>query len=219
MPISIRDRAMPRPSLTPIAGLEVRRETRADVMASLQTRSEAEMIRRFAEGHRAYVAMRFGEPAAWGWVATETAHIGELSSTFEVPAGERYLWNFVTRASHRGQGIYPRLLDAITQAEQTEAERFWVAYAPENHASGIGIRKAGFVDVAALSFDSHGRPAVTDMVDGGAQLAAQFLGIPAVEELLAKCWRCVKHAGPAQSSCATGACTCDYQRAEIVCAH
>jgi ribosomal protein S18 acetylase RimI-like enzyme len=219
MPISIRDRSMPLPSLASLAGLEVQRETRADVMASLQNRTEAEMVRRFAEGHRAYVASRDGEPAAWGWIATRTARIGELESTFEIPAGERYLWNFVTRPGHRGLGIYPRLLDAITRAEQSAAERFWVAYAPENHASGIGIRKAGFTDVAALSFDSHGHPAVTDLVDGGARLAAQFLGIPVVEESLAQCWRCVKHAGPMNSSCATGPCTCDYQRVEVGCAH
>ena len=219
MPIAFRDRHMPRPSLAPLAGLEVHRETRAHVMASLQNRSEAEMVRRFAEGHRAYVASRTGEAAAWGWMATQTARIGELESSFAIPTGERYLWNFVTQSAHRGQGIYPRLLDAITQNEQAEAERFWVAYAPENHASGAGIRKAGFTDVAALSFDSQGRPAVTDIVTGGAKLAAQFLGIRAVEELLAQCWRCVKHAGPMNSSCAAGPCTCDYQRAEVGCAH
>jgi GNAT superfamily N-acetyltransferase len=219
MPISIRDRNTPRPSLAPLAGLEVRRETRAHVMASLQSRSEVEMIRRFAEGHRAYVALRSDEPAAWGWVATQTARIGELESSFTIPSGERYLWNFVTRQDHRGQGIYPRLLDAIANAEESEAKRFWVAYAPENHASGAGIRKAGFADVAALSFDSHGRPGVTDIVDGGATLAAQFLGIPAVEERLAQCWRCVKHAGPMNQACAVGPCTCDYQRVEVGCVH
>jgi ribosomal protein S18 acetylase RimI-like enzyme len=209
---------MPRPALAPLAGLEVRRETRAAAMASLQKKSESEMVRRFAEGHRAYVAFDAGEPTAWGWLATRTAHIGELESSFTIPAGQRYLWNFVTHPAHRGRGIYPRLLDAITEAERSDAERFWVAYAPENHASGAGIRKAGFMDFAALSFDSHGRSAVTDIVDGGATLAAQFLGIPAVEEPLAQCWRCVKHAGPMKSACAVGPCTCDYQRVDVGCA-
>jgi ribosomal protein S18 acetylase RimI-like enzyme len=205
--------------LTVLAELDVRRETRADVMASLQSRAESEIARRFSEGHRAYVASVGGEPAAWGWVATQAANIGELAATFTVPDGERYLWNFVTRPAHRGRGIYPRLLAAITRAEQSEAERFWIAYAPENHASGAGIRKAGFSDVAALSFDHHGRPAVADIVEGGARLAAEFFGIPAVEESLAQCWRCVKHAGPMSASCAAGPCTCDYQRVEVGCAH
>jgi GNAT superfamily N-acetyltransferase len=209
---------MPRPALTPIAGLEVRREMRAHVMASLQNRSEREMTRRFADGHRAYLALRSDEPAAWGWIATQTAHIGELESTFDIPDGERYLWNFVTHPAHRGLGIYPRLLDAITQSEQADAERFWVAYAPENHASGVGIRKAGFADVAGLSFDAHGRPAVTDIIDGGGRLAAQFLGIPAVDEILAHCWRCAKQAAPTASPCHAGPCECDYQRVDVGCA-
>ena len=188
-------------------------------MASLQNRSADEMIRRFESGHRAYVAWRGDEPAAWGWVATSSAQIGELDSTFTVPAAQRYLWNFVTRPAHRGQGIYPRLLEEIVMAEGSEAERFWVAYAPENHASGAGIRKAGFVDLAALSFDAHGRPAVRDIVEGGGRLAAQFLRIPAVHDVLAQCWRCAKNAAPRISSCHVGPCGCDYQRAEVGCAH
>ena len=218
MPIAIRDRHAPRPVLAPLPGLEVRIETRAHVMARLQNRSEAEMLRRLADGHRAYVASRAGEAAAWGWVATRGAHIGELQSTFTVPVAQRYLWNFVTLAAHRGLGIYPRLLDAIVQAEQSEAARFWVAYAPENRASGAGIRKAGFTDIAALSFDELGRPAVADIIGGGATLAARFLGIPAAEDALAQCWRCAKHAAPMSPSCFAGPCSCDYQRAEVACA-
>ena len=85
------------------------------------------MRRRFDAGHRAYVALWDGEPAAWGWVATTAAEIGELESSFAIPRGERYLWNFVTFPSHRGLGIYPRLLDAIVRLESAEAGRFWIA--------------------------------------------------------------------------------------------
>jgi len=217
--MAIRDRSSRRPALAPLAGMEVRAEWSAHLMASLQNKRVDEMVRRFESRHRAYVAWRGGEPAAWGWVATSSARIGELDSAFTVPAAQRYLWNFVTLPAHRGLGIYPRLLDAIVSAEESEAERFWVAYAPENHASGAGIRKAGFTDVAALSFDAHGRPAVGDIVDGGARLAAQFLGLPAVRDVLAQCWRCAKKAAPRISSCHAGPCACDYQRAEAGCAH
>lgn len=219
MPIAIRDQRAPQPALAPLDGLEVRIETRADVMALLQSRSEAEMSRRLAEGHRAYVASRSGQPAAWGWVATRTAHIGELASTFTIPKDHRYLWNFVTHTAHRGLGIYPRLLDAIVRAEQSDVERFWVVYAPENHASGAGIRKAGFTDIALLSFNRYGQPAVADIVNGGATLAAQFLNLPAVNGVLAQCWRCAKRAAPRSSSCHAGPCACDYQRVEAGCAH
>lgn len=218
MPFATRHRDDPASDMTPLPGLVVRREVDAAVMASLQGRTETQMAGRFAAGHRAYVARLHDRPAAWGWVATRTAEIGELGSAFAIPAGERYLWNFVTLASHRGMGIYPRLLGAIVRAESLEAERFWIAYAPENHASGSGIRKAGFVSVAELSFDAAGQPALSAMVEGGGQVAGRLLGLPQVNEPLSKCWRCARAVVPKDMSCRAGECTCDYQRPEIVCA-
>ena len=218
MPFAVRHRsAPPATSLAPLAGLALRREEDPVAMAALQARTESEMERRFAAGHRAYVAWRDGAPAAWGWVATRAAEIGELASAFDIPRGERYLWNFVTLAAHRGLGIYPRLLDAIVRAESAEAERFWIAYAPENHASGAGIRKAGFTAVAELSFDRAGRAAVSATVPGGDRAAARVLGLPVASAALAPCWRCVR-AGRGAMACAEGACRCDYQRPDAGCA-
>jgi GNAT superfamily N-acetyltransferase len=210
MPFAARHRSDPAPQLEPLPGLVVRHEEDPHTMAALQGRDPAEMARRLADGHRAYVAARDGAPAAWGWVATRTADIGELGSAFAVPAGERYLWNFVTLATHRGQGIYPRLLEAIVRAESREAERFWIAYAPENHASGAGIRKAGFVALAELSFDAGGRAALRGLTPDGARVASRLLGLPEARDALAPCWRCVR-AGRGAMSCAPGRCRCDYQ--------
>ena len=218
MPFSSRHRDDPCPPLSPLAGLAVARETDAATMAALQGRPVAEMERRFATGHRAYVAALDGAPAAWGWVATRSAEIGELQSTFAVPAGERYLWNFVTAAAYRGRGIYPRLLDAIVRLESRDAAQFWIAHAPENHASGAGIARAGFVAVAELSFDATGRPALHDVLPGGALVASRLLGLRPVREALAPCWRCVRAGRGAGMTCAPGACRCDYQRPERGCA-
>ena len=217
MPFAARHRRDPVPPMDALPGLVVRPEASAAVLAAVQGRSEAEIQRRFDAAHRAYVAWRDGEPAAWGWVATRTAEIGELGSSFEIPAGERYLWNFVTLPAHRGQGIYPRLLDAIVRAESREAERFWIAYAPENHASGAGIRKAGFVALAELSFDAAGRPALKGLIPGGARVASRVLGLPEATNALAACWRCVR-AGRGATSCAAGRCRCDYQVPKSGCA-
>lgn len=210
MPISLRTAADTPPVLEPLASLRVLRVEDPERMAALQSRSADEMRRRFEDGHRAYVAELGGVPAAWGWVATRSAVIGELAAAFEIPAGERYLWNFVTRPEYRGLGIYPRLLDAIVRAESPGADRFWVAYAPENRASGVGIRKAGFVAAAELSFDAAGRPAVRALRPGGGVEAARLLGLPNAPQVLAQCWRCVR-AGRTAMSCAPDACRCDYQ--------
>jgi hypothetical protein len=216
MPFAARHRDDPTPQLEPLPGLAVRREDDPAVMAALQGRAVAEMSRRLADGHRAYVAWRDGEPAAWGWAATRTATIGELGSTFVVPPGERYLWNFVTLAAHRGLGVYPRLIEAIVRAESREARRFWIAHAPENHASGAGIRKAGFVALAELSFDAAGGAALRSLTPGGGRIASRLLGLPEAPDVLAPCWRCVR-AGRGAMSCA-GQCRCDYQRPESGCA-
>lgn len=217
MSFAVRHRNDPTPAIPPLDGLEIRVVHDPIEMAAVQGRSIDEIIRRFADGHRAYVAYLRHEPAAWGWVASRVARIGELDSTFSLPRGERYLWNFVTKAAFRGLGIYPRLIDAIVHAESREGERFWIAYAPENHASAAGIRRAGFVTIAELSFDDDGAPAVRGVFDGAGRIASRVLGIPEATEALAPCWRCVK-AGRGAMACAAGSCACDYQEPRSGCA-
>ena len=180
------------------------------MMATLQRRDRCDIQRRFDAGHRAYVAYLHDAPAAFGWVATLSAEIGELASAFAIPRGERYLWNFVTLEPYRGLGIYPRLVDAIVRAESREAERFWIAAAPENRASGSGIRKAGFTALAELSFDDGGRPALRSVVPGAARVVSRLLGLPEAQAALTPCWRCVR-AGRGVMYCADGECRCDYQ--------
>lgn len=213
MPFATRCSTDPVPPMDSLPGLAIRREYDAMMMATLQARTPEEITRRFDGGHRAYVAWRNGEPAAWGWVATRSADIGETGTSFHIPMAERYLWNFATVPAHRGHGIYPRLLDAIVRAEsrgESPAERFWVAYAPENHASGAGIQKAGFVALAELSFDAHGHAALKNLLPGGAKIVGRLLGLPEAKDDLAQCWRCVR-AGRGSMSCAPGRCRCDYQ--------
>jgi GNAT superfamily N-acetyltransferase len=202
--------------LEPIPGLAISRESDANVMAALQAKPAVDMQRRFDRGHRAYVARLTGVPAAWGWVATESATVGELKFDFAIPRGARYLWNFVTLPSFRGRGIYPRLVDAIVAQESAEAAEFWIAYAPENRASGSGISKAGFIDVAELSFDMDGRAAVRSLLSGGGEAASRLLGLSQATQVT-PCWKCVR-AGRGEMSCAEGACCCDYQRPEVECA-
>lgn len=221
MAFAVRHRGSPTTLFASLDKLDVRRVTDAGIMAVLQGKTIADMTRRFDAGHRAYVGLRNNAIVAWGWVATRTADIGELGATIVIPERERYLWNFVTRAEYRGQGIYPRLLRAIVNAESQEADTFWIAYAPENHASAAGVRRAGFEEVAELSFDAGGRAALRSATGSGRTmantLATRMLGLPLVEQPLTPCWRCVR-AGRAAMSCAAGTCQCDYQRPEMDCA-
>ena len=216
MPLAMRHRDEDAPVRERLPGLEFVRVDDAVRMADLQGREEAEIARRFAQGHRAYAALLDSVPAAWGWVATREAVIGELGADFRISTGDRYLWNFVTLPAFRGRGIYPLLLEFIVAAESVEAERFWIAWAPENHASAAGIRKGGFTPVAELSFDAAGRAAVSDLVSGGGALAARMLNLPQASGTLTPCWRCVR-AGRGVHYCPSGSCRCDYQRAAEPC--
>jgi GNAT superfamily N-acetyltransferase len=216
MSFATRHRDDPMPVLPELRALTTTRESDAELMALLQGKATDEIARRYDAGHRAYVARLNGAPAGWGWVATRIASIGELGATFTMPERDRYLWNFVTLPSHRGLGIYPRLLQAIVRAESDEAERFWIAYAPENHASGSGIAKAGFLALADMSFDGEGRPALRALLPGGATLASRMLGLRETTDALTPCWRCVR-AGRIGMSCAEGTCQCDYQRPQSGC--
>lgn len=215
MSLAIRHRDDLAPLVEARVTIDVREEHDAAVMAALQGRTLMEMRARLEAGHRAWVAARDGVVAAFGWVAARSASIGELGFAFDIAAGERYLWNFVTLPAHRGLGIYPCLLDGIVRRDP--AERFWIAYAPENRASAAGILKAGFAVVADLSFDAAGRPAVRGRVPGGGNAAAEFLGIPHTRETLAPCWRCVRAGRSHDASCRSGTCRCDYQRAHVAC--
>lgn len=218
MPIAYRHREDSVPALTVLPGLMIAREHDAALMAALQGRREAEIQARFDAGHRAYIATVNGVAAAWGWVATSSATIGELEAQFTVAPNERYLWNFVTLAAFRGQGIYRRLVAGIVEIESAEAEGFWIAYAPENHASGAGIRKAGFELVAELSFDQAGAPVVKSLIPDGGRMAAVLLGLPESDDMVALCWKCVRAKRAAPMSCAAGSCACDYQRPDTACA-
>jgi hypothetical protein len=80
MPFAARHRSDPTPRLEPMPNLSVYRVEEVALMAALQRRPEDEISRRFDAGHRACVAMCDGHSAAWGWVATRSAEIGEVGA-------------------------------------------------------------------------------------------------------------------------------------------
>lgn len=208
----------PRPALQPLSGFRAFECTDVALLAQITRRTATVIEARFAEGHRAFVAELAGAPAAYGWIAERTASMGELGVTLRLGHNERYLWNFVTLPEYRGRGVYPRLLDAMLhQTFREGAHRVWIAFAPENHASAAGIRKAGFTHVADLSFDHAGGVAFGERFVGAGPAVAALLGVPLSHDALSPCWRCAR-AAEAHPTCEAGTCQCDYQRPENKCA-
>jgi len=184
-----------RPTYPRLAGLNVRPADDDALLAELARLPLAEVLARRTDGHQPYLALLDGAPAAYGWAARVQAHVGELGRTLTLDRASRYLWDFATLPAWRGRGIYPRILQAILDAE-TDGEWFWIIHAPENTPSAHGIIRAGFRPAGELSFLPGGEVALAP-IDGSPRAAAgaALLGVPllaedAAEELSA-CWRCV----------------------------
>jgi GNAT superfamily N-acetyltransferase len=183
------------PALNLLEGFYAAPTDDVELLACLANLDLAEVNKRLAAGHRPYVAWVGGEAVAYGWVATHTAHVGELDVTIVLPQGNCYLWDFATLPNWRGRGIYPRLLQAILACESMVSERFWIIAASENRASSAGIAKAGFISIAHLSFLRQGEPGLVAMVEDERMAAAATLLQVAVidaaaEVALSPCWHC-----------------------------
>jgi GNAT superfamily N-acetyltransferase len=133
----------PLPELDPLPGFSLTYAEDTALFDHLSDLTERDIRGRVSNGHRPYLALVDGEPVAYGWSAWERAEIGELGISFELPTGERYLWDFVTLPEWRGRGIYPHMLQGIIRAEMDGARRFWIGHDLDNVASARGIEKAG----------------------------------------------------------------------------
>jgi hypothetical protein len=131
-------------------------------------------------GNIPYIARFFGRPVAYGWVATDLAHIGEVGLSFRLTPSERYLWDFHTLPFCRASGIYQRLLQAIVLHE--DATQFWLNHTPENLPPGVGIGRTGFTEVGILALRANGTPGLhpTGPVERFSA-ASDLLGVPLVE--------------------------------------
>ncbi|HEY0604922.1 MAG TPA: GNAT family N-acetyltransferase [Herpetosiphonaceae bacterium] len=140
----------PFPQLSPRVDLRVTSTDDAALVADLARLNPEEIVSRMEQGNQAYVGYVRDQPIAYGWSAAKIGAIYELDLVFEIPPGNRYLWDFATLPEWRGCGVYPRLLQAIIEQEQPAAQRFWIGHTADNHASRQGILKAGFQTIEAL---------------------------------------------------------------------
>jgi GNAT superfamily N-acetyltransferase len=199
------------PALPALRGFSAQRTDDAGRIAGLNRIAAQEADARLRDGHHAYIAALDGQPVGYGWAATRRASIGELGLAFELPRGERYLWDFATLPSYRGLGLYPRLLQAMLRAEASA--RAWILHAPENLPSGAGIARAGFRPVGRLGFRVDGSVALGEVRDETrAWWGAAIFGVEITAAELSACWCCAR--GEAACGCwargrgRAGACGC-----------
>jgi GNAT superfamily N-acetyltransferase len=142
-------RGDPLPNLPDWPDLKLERSSDPHLLAELTDADPHAIEERLVRDHQPWLATIAGEPVAYGWVTASDLSIGELGLDVALQPGCRYLWDFFTAPSWRGNGIYPRLLQAII-AHDEKAERFWVGHDLGNVASAHGIAKAGFCEVGAV---------------------------------------------------------------------
>jgi hypothetical protein len=179
------------PTLAPLPGFHVEASRDEPLIAQVTGLDPAQVRERLIGGHQPYLAYIAAAPVGYGWLAQQTAEIGELGLRFTLPPAQRYLWDFATLPAWQGYGIYPRLLQAILTQQTLPVERVWIIYAPENTPSGAGMNKAGLLVAGQLSFDRDGRVGLAPLgTTERAPAGAALLGIPIIESVLAPCWSC-----------------------------
>lgn len=164
------------PHLPPRVDIRVTPTDDAALLANLAQLHPEEVVSRMEQANQAYVAYVRDQPIAYGWSAAQIGAIYELDLVFEIPPGNRYLWDFATLPEWRGCGVYPRLLQAIVEQEQPAVQRFWIGHTADNHASRQGILKAGFQTIEALVRTSAGQLKMLP-IDGSSRAAVSPMGL------------------------------------------
>jgi GNAT superfamily N-acetyltransferase len=148
------------PEFPPLTDLEMIPAIDVGLVATLGNKDPRKLEDRIRKNHQPWLAIIAGEPVGYGWVTAGDLTIGELDLDLSLRAGSRYLWDFFTVPKWRGNGIYPRLLQAII-AYEVAAERFWIGHDLSNIASAHGIAKAGFCEVGTVYRSSEGSLVMT----------------------------------------------------------
>lgn len=202
MPLYVWDVRTPPTIVNTPLHIQVRSEVDVSRIAAVTRNKPDEIAKRLKQDHRSYIAWQDDTPLGYGWVATRQAVLGELDLSFSILSGNQYFWDFATLPQWRGRGVYPALLQSILKFESTNAESFWIAHAPENHASERGIRAAGFAPVGKLTFLKHNTQSAlaahAHHIDWAERAATLFnvdvlIGETA-QENIAPCWQCVINA-------------------------
>src|SRR5262245_49236164 len=149
-----------------------------DLLARLAKLDIGEVGARVRGGSKPYIARLDGMPVAYGWSAKAHASIGEVGLSFDVPHGQRYLWDFATLPEWRGLRVYPALMQTMLLAESGHASRFWIGHVVTNAASRGGIRRAGFGVVGVLGWSGNQVGLAPVAGERRARAAAAVAGVP-----------------------------------------
>ncbi len=175
-------RGDPLPAVVPPGNFSVHELQQTELLAELARLPVREVLQRIQRNNRPYIGIVNAEPVAYGWSAAGPAEIDTVLR-FDVPEGERYLWDFVTLPKWRRMGIYPALLQEIVRRESHAVSRFWVGHDAGNTSSQRGILKAGFHPAGEMRMLPDSRLVFVASDDYGRSAAgAAVLGLPLLHQ-------------------------------------
>lgn len=114
-------------------------------------------IRMQNKDQKCYVAMINDEPVGFGWVTEKDCPVNEVHMTLPIAKNQFYIYDCFVYPSHRGRGIYRRLLngivsDCLSQRAGASSITGCICVVPENTASIRGVQAAGFRKIAQIRY-------------------------------------------------------------------
>ena len=105
-------------------------------------------LSRIDAGVHPYTVVRDGVLVHYGWLTprTKQSFITEVQHAYDYPPNSAVMWDFYTRPSHRGQGLYSQSLKQILDdaSKIPCTEYIYIAVLADNIASRKAIERAGF---------------------------------------------------------------------------
>jgi Acetyltransferase (GNAT) family. len=138
-------------SLIPATFRRVGPDLLAALVSTMDGVTSEELLKRFENGRRCYIAWVEDQIAAYGWVSFEKEDIGELDLCVRLLPGEVYIWDCATIPAFRRNHLYSALLGYIIEELHAEGLcRAWIGADLNNKPSQQGMVRAGFHHVADL---------------------------------------------------------------------
>jgi CelD/BcsL family acetyltransferase involved in cellulose biosynthesis/GNAT superfamily N-acetyltransferase len=103
---------------------------------------------RIDSGVRPYTVVRDGVLVHYGWLTqrSKKSFITEVQHEYQYPPNSAVMWDFYTRPSHRGQGLYSQSMKQILSdaASVPGTDFIYIAVLADNVASRKAIERVGF---------------------------------------------------------------------------
>jgi len=113
--------------------------------------SEEELKRRQQAGDWCYRVIDQGRCVHYSWLTQSSRHITGIGFKAELPAHQAWIYDCYTAPSHRGQGLYPRVVQRISREMMQSGTHFvWIDTQDSNQRSFRGIRRAGFREIGFI---------------------------------------------------------------------